>query len=134
MRREERVRYQLFLPKAVSQRFEALADKPGASKSSILATALTTFLDRRGASEIEEQFATRLNRMSGQLARLERNSHVELESLALFNRYMLAVNAPLTEEEEVARAIGRDRIASIDARVGQQLASGRRTFDPDAPE
>ena len=37
----ERVRHQLFLPKPVSDRLEALAATPGASKSAILADAVT---------------------------------------------------------------------------------------------
>ena len=131
MRRRDQVRYQLFLPKDVSERFEMLAVEPGASKSSILAAALTTFLNRRGASEAEERFAIRLDRISSQLARIERDGHVGLESLGLFIRYMLTVNAPLAEEDEVARAIGRDRFAAFVVRVGQTLASGRRTLEPE---
>ena len=130
--KDDRIRYQLFLPLALSRRFEALAAAPGASKSSILVAALTAFLDRGGASELEEKFAIRLGRISAQLERIERNGHVEIESLALFIRYMLTVNAPLAEEDEVARAIGRDRFAAFITRVGQQLATGRRTFDPGA--
>jgi hypothetical protein len=124
----DRVRHQLFLPRDVSDRLEELAARPGATKSSILAAALGAFLNRRGASEIEEKFAMRLNRISDQLARIERNGHIELESLALFIRYMLTVNAPLAEEDEAARAIGRDRFQAFVGRVGQQLATGRSTF------
>ena len=134
MPRREQVRYQLFLPKDIAERFEALAAEPGASKSSILAAALTTFLNRRGASELEERFAIRLDRISNQLARIERDGNVSLESLGLFIRYMLTVNAPLAEEDEVARAIGRDRFAAFVARVGQTLASGRRTLEPEASD
>ena len=134
MPRREQVRYQLFLPKDIAERFEALAAEPGASKSSILAAALTTFLNRRGASELEERFAIRLARISNQLARIERDGNVSLESLGLFIRYMLTVNAPLAEEDEVARAIGRDRFAAFVARVGQTLASGRRTLEPEASD
>ena len=49
MARSDQVRYQLFLPRDVAARFETLAAEPGASKSSILAAALTAFLNRRGA-------------------------------------------------------------------------------------
>jgi hypothetical protein len=129
MPRRSQVRYQLFLPKDVADRFDELAAKPGATKSSILAAALTAFLNRRGASEAEARFAIRLDRISDQLARIERNGHIELESLALFVRYMLTVNAPLAEEDEVAQAIGRDRFAAFVARVGKRLASGHRTFE-----
>ena len=134
MPRREQIRYQLFLPKDVSERFEVLAAAPGASKSSILSAALIAFLNRRGASELEERFAIRLDRVSNQLGRIERDGHVSLESLGLFIRYMLTVNAPLAEEDEVARAIGRDRFAAFVARVGQTLGSGHRTLEPEASD
>lgn len=134
MPRRDQVRYQLFLPREVATRFEALAVEPGASKSSMLAAALTTFLNKRGASELEERFQVRLDRISDQLARIERDGHVSLESLGLFIRYMLTVNAPLSEEDEVARAIGRDRFAVFVAHVGRMLASGRRILEPEASD
>lgn len=133
MARTDRVRHQLFLPTELSDRLEALAAKPGATKSSILAAAVVAFLDRRGASELDERFGQRLDRISRQLARIERDGQVGIESLALFIRYMLAVNAPLPEEDEVARAVGRDRFAAFVARVGRQLASGRQSFAPEEP-
>ena len=133
MRKSDQVRYQLFLPRAVSERFEQLAAAPGASKSKLLAVAVDTWLNRRGTSELDERFGLRLDRISNQLARVERDGHVGIESLALFIRYMLTVNAPLAEEDEVSRAIGRDRFAAFVTRVGQQLASGRRTFVPEEP-
>ena len=133
MRKSDQVRYQLFLPKAVADRFEKLAAAPGASKSKLLAAAVDAWLNRRGADELEQRFAARLDRLSNQLARIERDGHVQLESLALFVRYMLTVNAPLPEGDEAARAIGRDRFARFVERVGQQLASGRITFLPEEP-
>ena len=133
MARRDLVRHQLFLPRDVSERLEALAAKPGTTKSSILTAAVIVFLDRRGTSELDERFGLRLDRISNQLGRIERDGHVTIESLALFIRYMLTVNAPLPEEDEVSRAIGRDRFAAFVTRVGQQLASGRLTFLPEEP-
>lgn len=131
MASSDQVRHQLFLPKDVSDRLEALARAPGASKSRILAEAVTAWLNRKGADEMELRFAHRLDCLSNQLARIERDGHVQIESLALFIRYMLTVNAPLPEEDEVSRAIGRDRFAAFVQRVGQQLAAGRLTFLPE---
>jgi predicted DNA-binding protein len=128
MRKDPQIRHQLFLPKELSERLEALARAPGASKSKLLAAAVAAWLDRRGTDELELRFAQRLDRLSNQLARIERDGHVTIESLALFIRYMLTVNAPLADEDKAARAIGRERFAAFIARVGQQLASGRRSF------
>jgi len=112
MARSELVRHQLFLPRAVSGRLEALARGPGASKSRVLAEAIAAWLNRKGADEVELRFMARLDRISNQLARIERNGQIELESFALFVRYMLTVNAPLAEGDEAARAVGRDRSAA----------------------
>ncbi len=131
MRKLEQVRYQLFLPKPVAERFEQVAAAPGASKSRLLAAAVEAWLDRRGADELEQRFARRLDRLSNQLARIERDGQISLETLALFVRYMLTVNAPLPDGDEAARAIGRDRFAAFVQRVGQQLASGRRALVPE---
>jgi hypothetical protein len=131
MARADLVRHQLFLSRPLSERLEALARGPGASRSKILAEALAAFLDRKGADELELRFMARLDRLSNQLARIERNSRIELESLALFVRYMLTVNAPLPEGDKAAQAVGRDRFQAFVERVGQSLASGRLSFIPE---
>src|SRR5690606_3158837 len=124
----KRIRYQLFLPEDLSRRLEALAAGPGATKSSVLVDALTAWLNRHAASELESRFAQRLDRMSMALGRIERDGHVLLESLALFVRHELMVPAPLPDGDEAARAVGRDRFEAFVARVGEGLASGRRTL------
>ena len=131
MPRADLVRHQLFLPRALSERLEALAREPGVSRSRILAEAVAAFLDRKGDDTLELRFMGRLDRLSNQLARIERNGQIELESLALFVRYMLTVNAPLPEEDETARAIGRDRFHVFVERVGRGLASGRLSLVPE---
>ena len=131
MARADLVRHQLFLPRPLSERVEALARGPGASRSRILAEAVAAFLDRKGDDALELRFMDRLDRMSNQLARIERNSRIELESFALFVRYMLTVNAPLPEGDKAAQAIGRDRFNAFVERVGQQLAGGRLSLVPE---
>ena len=126
--KQKRVRYQLFLPEDLSHRFDTLASLPGASKSAILTDALTAWLNRQAASELENRFSQRLDRMSMALGRIERDGHVLLESLALFVRYELMVQAPLAETDEAARAVGRDRFEAFVTRVGEALASGQRTL------
>lgn len=126
--KQKRIRYQLFLPEELSRRFDALASAPGASKSAILTDALTAWLARQAASELENKFSARLDRMSMALGRIERDGHILLESLALFVRYELMVQAPLPEADEAARAVGRDRFEAFVTRVGEALASSTRTL------
>lgn len=124
----EKIRHQLFLPRPLSDRLEALAAKPGASKSAILADAVTAWLNRRGKSELEDRFGLRLDRMTSALGRIERDSHVLLETLALFVRYELAIQAPLAENDQAGRAIARERFEAFVAQIGRQIAAGRRTI------
>ncbi len=121
-------RHHLYLDETLTAKLEALAARPGSSKSAIVADALKAFLARRGADELEDRFKLRLDRMSAQLGRIERDCEVLLESLALFVRYMLTVNAPLAETDEAGRAIGRDRFEAFVAQVARQLAGGKRTL------
>lgn len=126
----DKVRHQLFLPRPLSERLEALGARPGASKSAILADALAAWLNRRGRSELEDRFGIRLDRMTAVLARIERNDLVLLETLALFVRYELAIHAPLAENDTAGRAMAVKRFEAFVTQVGRQVASGRRTIDP----
>lgn len=130
----EKVRHQLFLPKPLSDRLEALAAKPGASKSAILVDALTAWLNRRGASELDDRFGLRLERMSKALARIERDDDVILETLALFIRFELSIQAPLAENDQAGRAMATKRFEAFVAQVGRQVAAGRRTFGADGDQ
>jgi predicted transcriptional regulator len=122
------VRHQLFLSQALSERLETLAAKPGVTRSAILADALEAWLNRRGTSELEDRFGHRLDRISTAVARVERDGHVLLETLALFVRYELAIHAPLAETDRAGRAVARDRFNAFVDQVGRQLAGGNRTI------
>lgn len=121
-------RHHLYFDEALTDQLEALAAKPGSSKSAIVSDALRAYLARRGARELDDMLKVRLDRISNQLARIERDGHVLLESLALFVRYQLTVTAPLPEADEAGRAIGRDRFEAFVAQVGRQLAGSKRTL------
>jgi hypothetical protein len=126
----EKVRHQLFLPRPTSERLEALAAKPGLSKSTILADAVTAWLDRRGRSELDDRFGLRLDGMTRLLDRLERDSHILLETSALFIRYELMINPPLAESDQAGRAAGSKRFEAFLVQVARAVATGRRTFQP----
>jgi E3 ubiquitin-protein ligase DOA10 len=119
--RPAKARHQLFLDADLSEKLEALAAKPGTSKSAILADAIATWINRRGSNELDDRFGLQLNR-------IERDQQVLLESLALYVRYQLTVTAPLPEADQVGRAVGRDRFQAFVDQVGRQLAAGDRTL------
>lgn len=125
-----KVRHQLFLPGPLSQKLEALAARPGASKSAILEDAVTAWLNRRGASELEDRFSCRLDRMTLALGRIDRDTQVILETLALFIRFELSIQSPLSEGDHAGRALGAKRFEAFVQQVGRQVAGGRRTLIP----
>lgn len=119
-------RHHLYLDDELTEQLETLARKPGSSKSAIVADALRGYLARRGTGELDEMFRTRLDRMSRQLGRIERDQHIVLESLALFIRYQLTVIAPLPEADQAAaRALGQERFQAFIEQVGRRMADGR---------
>lgn len=124
----EKVRHQLFLPKPLSDRLEALAANPGASKSAILVDAVTAWLNRRGASELEDRFAIRLDRLTQAIGRVDRDTYVVLETLALFIRFELAIQTPLAEGDSAGRALGAKRFETFVTQVGRQVSTGRRSL------
>ncbi len=77
-------RHHLYFDEDLTAELEALATKPGTSKSAIVADALRAYLKRRGAREIDDLLKVRLDRISNDLARTRRDIDVLLESFALF--------------------------------------------------
>ncbi|WP_232494854.1 CopG family transcriptional regulator [Novosphingobium kaempferiae] len=130
----EKVRHQLFLPKPLSERLEALAAKPGASKSAILTDAVAAWLNRRGASELEDRFSIRLDRMTQAVGRVDRDTHVILETLALFIRFELSIQVPLADNDQAGRAVAAKRFEAFVQQVGRQVAAGRRTLQPSSEQ
>ena len=119
-------RHHLYLDDELTEQLEALAAKPGSSKSAIVSDALRSFLARRGATELDDRLKVRLDRFSRQLNRIERDQQILLESLALFVRYYLTVTAPLPEaDQEAARALGQERFQAFIDQVGRRIAGGR---------
>jgi hypothetical protein len=127
-----RIRHQFYLSEALSARLDALAAAPGASKSAILADAVTAWLDRRGTHALDDRFGQRLDRLTRGLGRIERNGQILLETLALFVRYELAIHPPLADNDQAGRAAGSARFNAFVTQVSRQIASGRQTFGADS--
>ena len=120
-------RHNLYLDEDVGEQLEALTAKAGSSKSSIVNDAVRAYLARRGAKELDDVFKVRLDRLSEQLRRLERDQAVMIESFALFVRYHLGITPQLPPSEQAAaQAIGRDRFQQFIEQVGRRMAGDKR--------
>ena len=119
-------RHHLYLDDALTAQLEALAMKPGSSKSAIVADALRGYLARRGAKELDDLLKVRLDRNTAQMGRMERDLQILLETLALFIRYEFTVTPPLPEADQAAaRAVAQDRYQAFIEQVGRRIAGGR---------
>lgn len=118
-------RHHLYLDEELTARLDLLASKPGTSKSAIISDALREYLNRRATREVDDLLKHRLDRISRQLGRIERDATVLLETLSLFVRYQLTVTAPLPEADKAGQAVGRERFRRFVDQVGRQLATAR---------
>ena len=119
-------RLHVYLDDELNDRLDALAAKPGASKSAIVSDALKHFLARGAAAEIDAVLKVRLDKVARHLARIERDQQVVLETLALFIRFQLMVTAPLPDgDQPAAKALGTERFNTFVEQVGRRIAAGK---------
>ncbi|AVS91610.1 CopG family transcriptional regulator [Paracidovorax avenae] len=119
-------RLNLFIQPEHAKRLDELAAKKGVSKSSIVAAALASWLSTDAGEQREAAIAKRLDRLSRQLERLERDQAILIETLALYVRYFLTVSTPLPEaHQEAARAQGRARFEQFVEQLARHLLRGR---------
>ena len=119
-------RLNLFIPPEHARRLEEVAAKKGVSKSSIVASALASWLSPDSGDQREAAIAKRLDRLSRQFERLERDQNIEIETLALFIRYYLTVSTPLPEgHQAAARAQGKARFEQFVEQLSRHLLRGR---------
>ena len=121
-----RARLNIFIEPAHAKRLDQLAVHKGVSKSAIVAAALSSFLSPDGGDQREAAMAKRLDRLSRQFDRLERDQNILIETVALYVRYFLTVSIPVPEgHQEAARAQGRARFAQFIEQLARHLQRGR---------
>lgn len=121
-----RTRLNLFIEHEHAQRLEALATMKGLSKSAIIAAALAAFLAPESGDQREAIIAKRLDHLSRQFDKLERDQNILIETLALYVRYYLTVSIPVPEAQQAAaRAQGRARFAQFVEQLGRHVQRGR---------
>lgn len=119
-------RLNLFIQPEHARRLNTLAAQKGVSKSSIVAAALAAWLSPEAGDYGGTALLKRLDRLSRQTERLERDQTILIETLALFIRYTLTVNAPVPEAHlAAARAQGKARFAEFVEQLGRHLLRGR---------
>jgi hypothetical protein len=97
-------------------------DKP---KSLVAEAAIASFLSPDAPERQEAALARRLDRITRQMERLERDVGISVETIALFIRYWLMAAPSLPEQMQTpARVKGAERYEGFLQALGRRLAEG----------
>lgn len=119
-------RLSVYLDPAVMKQLTNYADRRAKSKSLIAEAAIASFLSADGPDKLEAAFTRRLDRVSRQAERLERDVGISIEMLALFVRFWLTATPPAPDTSQAAaQAKGRERFENFVEALGRRMASGR---------
>src|SRR5438309_1230371 len=122
-----RDRMNVYFPPELLEQVSDLADRKKLSRSAIVEAAVATFLSPDGADRREAAFTRRLDRLSRQMQRLERDVGLTAETLALFIRFWLTITPPLPNDAQAAAQLkGRERFEGFVEALGRRLQKGQR--------
>ena len=125
-----RTRLNVYFPPTLAKQVSELAIRKRISRSAIIEAAVTSYMSPDGSDRLEAAFARRLDRLSRQVQRLERDTGLTTEALALFVRFWLSVTPPLPEEDQAAAQVkGRKRYEGFIETLGRRYASGKSLLD-----
>ena len=118
-------RISIFLELSLLEQLEKVATRQKLTKSVVIESAVASFLSPDSADRLEAAFARRLDRLSRQSERLERNLAIAAETLALFVRFWLTITPPSPAgADTAAQAKGRERYRAFLQAIGRRLAKG----------
>ena len=121
-----RDRLNLTLPVEMIEKIRDLSERKNISRSAIVEAAVASFLSPDDADRREAAFARRMDRLSRQVQRLERDLGVTAETVALFVRFWLTITPPLpSDAHATAQVKGRERYEGFIETLGMRLQKGQ---------
>jgi hypothetical protein len=121
----KKVRLSVYLDPKLAKLLEAYAQDRRRSLSVVAEASIASFLSPDAPDRMEAVIAKRLDRISRQIDRLNRDTGIGLETLALFIRHWLvAVPAPSESHYAAAQAKGRERYERFLEALGRRLSKG----------
>lgn len=121
-----RDRLNLTLPVEMIENITDLSKRKNISRSAIVEAAVASFLSPDHADQREAAFTRRMDRLSRQVQRIERDLGVTAETVALFVRFWLTITPPLPSDAQVAAQIkGRERYDGFIETLGMRLQKGQ---------
>ncbi len=117
--------FTVYLEPDLMQALTEYAERRGKPKSLVAEAAIASFLSPDAAERQEATLARRLDRMTRQMERLERDVGISVETIALFIRFWLMATPSLPEQTQAAaRAKGAERYEGFMQALGRRLAKG----------
>ena len=120
-----RDRLNVTLPIELLDKINDIAARKKLSRSAIIEAAVTSFLSPDAAEMHEAAITRRLDRLSRQTARIERDQRITADMLALFIRFWLTITPPLANDALSSSQIkGRERFEGFIETLGRRLQKG----------
>lgn len=121
-----RLRTNVYFSPEILRQLIDLSDRRKISRSSIVEAAVTSFLSPDATDRAEAAFTRRLDRLSRQVQRLERDTAIGTETLGLFIRLWLTATPSLPADVNGgADAKGRERFQTFVEALAERLNKGQ---------
>lgn len=122
---DKKIRLSVYLDPAVMRLLADFAARRDKSRSLIAEAAIASFLSPDADERREAVIAKRLDGIDRRMQRLERDTAIAIETLALFVRFWLGSTPPLPDTiQATTRAKALERYDSFLEALGRRLAKG----------
>ncbi|WP_099864883.1 CopG family transcriptional regulator [Pararhizobium haloflavum] len=123
--RKKKAQISVYLDPDIMAMLADFAARRGQSRSLVAEAALASFLSPDGEERREAAIARRLDQIDRRMTRMERDTGISVESLAVFIRFWLATTPALPEPAaQAARAKAGERYERFVTALGRRLAKG----------
>jgi hypothetical protein len=118
-------RFNCYFDPKLADRLSELALRQGVHRSQLVEAAVASFLSPDALDRREAAYVRRLDRISRQIERVERDLTIAIEAQALFVRFWLSVTAPVAPSQQAAsKAQGSQRYHGFIETLGRRLQRG----------
>lgn len=120
-----KLRFNCYFDPKLADRLGELAVRQGVHRSQLVEAAVASFLSPDALDRREAAYVRRLDRISRQLEKIERDITIAIEAHALFVRFWLSVTAPVAASQQAAaKAQGAQRYQGYIETLGRRLQRG----------
>ena len=118
-----KTRHQFHLPDAISEQLNLLAAKPGASKSVIMAEAITAWIERKGMRDTDDRFGAKLDRLAMSQKTQGQDIEMIIEMLGALIGHEMLLTAHQPQYDETTRSLGRKRFQRLFDQIARDLCA-----------